>query len=186
MGNQRLFKTITEVAGIINSSLDPQKVLARIAEQATVAMHAKGCFIRLLNPAGDVLLPDTSYGLSDRYAHKGPVEVAKSLLDQDVLRGQTVTIADVRQDKRFQYPGEAAEEGLVSLVVVPLKARGDKVVGVLRIYSGEPREFDAEELEFLSCVANLSGIALENARMYYELKRTSELAEAYTYQTFED
>jgi len=186
MANQRLYKTIYTIASVINSTLNPRKVLAGIAEQTTGAMQAKGCFIRLIDPTGEILLPDASFGLSERYAKKGPVEVSKSLLDQDVLRGQTVTIPDVRTDKRFQYGSEAAKEGLVSLVVVPLKARGDKVVGVLRIYSGEPREFDAEELEFLGCIANLSGIALENARMYHALKRASELAEAYNYQTFED
>ncbi|BBD07768.1 GAF domain-containing protein [Desulfovibrio ferrophilus] len=186
MSNQRLYKSIYTIASVINSSLNPKKVLASIAEQVTQAMDAKGCFIRLLDPSGEILLPDASYGLSERYAQKGPVQVAKSLLDQDVLRGDAVLIPDVRTDQRFQYGNEAAEEGLVSLVVVPLTARGDKVVGVLRVYSGEPREFSAEEQEFLGCIANLSGIALENARMFHALKRASELAEAYNYQTFDD
>ncbi|MBU1001367.1 MAG: GAF domain-containing protein [Proteobacteria bacterium] len=186
MSNQRLYKTIYTIASVINSSLNPKKVLSSIAEQVTGAMDAKGCFIRLLDATGEILLPDASYGLSKRYAQKGPVNVAKSLLDQDVLRGEAVFIPDVRTDKRFQYGAEAAEEGLVSLVVVPLTARGAKVIGVLRVYSGKPREFDAEEKEFLACIANLSGIALENARMFHALKRASELAEAYNYQTFED
>lgn len=186
MSKQRLYKTIYRVARVINSSLDPTKVLAGIAEEATKAMEAKGCFIRVLGTKGKRLHPDAYFGLSERYANKGPVEVDKSLLDQDVLRGETVIIEDVRTDKRFQYGKEAAEEGLVSLLVVPLTARGDKVVGVLRIYSGQPREFNEDELDFLTCIANLAGIALENARMFSALKRATELANAYVYQTFED
>jgi GAF domain-containing protein len=186
MSTERLYKTIYGIAKVINSTLNPSKVLAGIAAQTTRAMDAKGCFIRVLDRSGAILLPDASFGLSERYASKGPVEVEKSLLDQDVLQGRIVTIDDVRTDPRFQYGAQAAEEGLVSLVVVPLTARGGAVIGVLRIYSGAPRTFTADELDFLTCIANLSGIALENARMYHALKRTSELANAYVYQTFED
>ena len=186
MSNSRLYKTIYGIAKVINSSLTPSKVLSGIAQQTAQAMHAKGCFIRILDESGDLLLPDASYGLSERYEQKGPVQVSKSRLDKDVLEGRIVYIKDVRDDERFQYGADAAEEGLVSLIVVPLVARGGKVVGVLRIYSGEVREFDEAEMDFLTCIANLSGIALENARMFAALKRASELAEAYTYQTFDD
>ncbi len=186
MSTQRLYKTIYHLAKVINSSLDPAKVLNGIAEQVALAMEAKGCFIRLLDTNTDMLLPSASYGLSERYAQKGPVQVAKSRLDQEVLKGETVMIADVTKDDRFQYPAQAAEEGLVSLVVVPLTSGSDKVVGVLRVYSGSPRTFSQEELDFLSCIANLSGLALENARMFQALKRASDLAKEFHYRTFED
>ena len=186
MNSARLYKTIYTIAKVINSSLTPSKVLSGIAEQTTRAMKAKGCFIRVVDQSGDLLLPDASYGLSERYEQTGPVEVSKSRLDQNALQGRIVYIKDVRTDDRFQYGKQAAEEGLVSLVVVPLAARGGKVVGVLRVYSDKPREFDEHELDFLTCIANLSGIALENARMFHALKRASALAEAYTYQTFDD
>lgn len=182
----RLYKTIYEIAKVTNSSLEPAKVLDRIVEQTTVAMGAKGCFIRLLDKDGATLLPDAYYGLSKRYAQKGPVEVAKSPLDQEVLKGKLVYVADACNDDRFQYPKEAADEGLSSVVVAPLSARGDRVIGVIRVYASETREFTEEELDFLSCIADLSGIALENARMFHALKRTSELAHEYNYQVFED
>lgn len=182
----RKFKTIYETARVINSSLEPAKVLAHIAEQVTQSMGAKGCFIRLLDHSGKILLPDAYHGLSDRYAEKGPVEVEKSLLDQEVLKGNIVYINDVRSDDRFQYREEAATEGLVSLVVLPLITRHENVIGVLRVYAGEAREFGDDELEFLKCIAHLSGIALENARMHQALKRASELANEFNYRVFED
>ncbi len=186
MASQNLHKTIYEISRVINLSLRPGEVLAKIAEQTTKAMEAKGCFIRVLSHDAKTLEPGAHYGLSDRYAQKGPVEVEKSKLDQDVLKGEIVTIDDVSKDDRFQYPKEASEEGLRSLVVLPLSVGGDKVIGSIRIYSGEARTFDEEELDFLRCIANLSGLALENARMYSALKRAKQLADEYTYQIFED
>lgn len=182
MGATRLYKAIFEITRAVNSSLEPEKVLHNIAEKVATVMELKGCFIRLLDRKGETLLADASYGLSERYEQKGPVEVAKSRLDQEVLEGKIVNIPDVRSDERFQYPEEAAKEGLVSLVVLPLTARGAKVIGVLRVYSGEHRDFSEEELDFLMCVADLSGLALENARMFHALKRASELANDYIYR----
>lgn len=185
MSPQRLYKSIYEIAKVINSSLEPGQVLAGIAEQVTKTMDAKGCFIRVLDAREEVLLPGASYGLSERYEKKGPVSVEKSRLDQDVLKGEIVTVDDMCSDDRLQYGKEASEEGLVSLVVVPLKS-GDHVVGALRVYSDTPRTFSEEEMDFLSCIANLSGIALENARMFKALKRASELANEFNYRVFED
>jgi len=186
MPSRDLYKVIYEVARIINLSLKPNEVLSKIAEQTAKGMDAKGCFIRVLSRDGKTLKPGAHYGLSDRYAQKGPVEVDKSKLDRDVLRGEIVTIADVRNDARFQYPEQAAEEGLVSMVVAPLSVGGGKVIGSIRVYSGEERTFTEDELDFLRCIADLSGLALENARMYAALKRAQQLADEYTYQVFED
>jgi GAF domain-containing protein len=183
--SQRLYKTIYDLARTVNSSLEPSEVMAAITKKVAQAMDAKGCFIRVLNTHETMLEPGGYFGLSDRYALKGPVKVEKSRLDQEVLEGRVVKIDDVREDSRFQYPKEAEAEGIVSLVVVPLNAR-DKILGVLRVYSGERREFNGEELDFLQCIADLSGLALENARMYKALKRTSELAEDFNYRVFED
>lgn len=177
---------IYEIARRINMSLKPGEVLSLIAEHTTKAMGAKGCFIRLLSRDGKILEPGAYFGLSDRYAHKGPVEVAKSRLDQEVLKGEVLAITDVSKDDRFQYPRQAADEGLCSLVVVPLSVGGDKVIGSIRVYSDTCRTFSDEDLEFLRCIANLSGLALENARMFSALKRAKQLADEYTYQVFEE
>ena len=186
MPSRELYKTIYEVARIINLSLKPTEVLNKIAEETAKGMDAKGCFIRVLSRDGKTLEPGAYYGLSERYATKGPVEVDKSKLDRDVLRGEIVAINDVRNDSRFQYPEEAAKEGLVSLVVAPLSIGGGKVIGSIRVYSAKERAFDEDELDFLRCIADLSGLALENARMYAALKRAQQLADEYTYQVFED
>jgi len=63
---------------------------------------------------------------------------------------------------------------------------GSRPIGVLRVYTGERRAFDAEEIGFLQAIANISAIAIENARMHQTLKRQMELINAYDYQVFED
>lgn len=186
MSKKRLYEIIYEVSRTVNSSLDPAEVLHRIAEQVTRAMGVKGCFIRLLDRSGKVLTPAAYYGLSERYAKKGVVEVAKSGLDREAFTGNVVQILDAGTDSRFQYGKEATEEGLVSVLVAPMFVEGKRPIGVLRVYTGEKREFEAEDIGFLQAIANISAIAIENARMHQTLKRQMELINAYDYQVFED
>jgi GAF domain-containing protein len=154
----------------VTSSLALQQVLDRLVRRVAEAMHVKAASLRLLAPNGDSMTQRTSFGLSEAYLAKGPVNLGHSSLDREALRGTPVWVADVRTDPRFQYPTEAAREGLVSALCVPLTAHG-RHIGVLRVYTGELRQFSTEEVEFLSALADLGAIAIENARLHEELQR---------------
>ncbi|SDB14678.1 GAF domain-containing protein [Desulfonatronum thiosulfatophilum] len=179
------YHSLYEVAKVINSSLDPSLVLDAITQQVTKALDLKACSIRLLADDGKNLLMGASHGLSKGYLRKGAVEVAKSGLDQEALSGKQVTIREACSDPRFQYPEKAKEEGISSVVVLPLLAE-EKAIGVLRGYSEQCRDFSEEEIEFLTIIANLSAIAIENARLHHRLKLDSELQTAYDYRLFDD
>ncbi|MCA1743599.1 MAG: GAF domain-containing protein [Desulfonatronovibrio sp.] len=182
---QDYYRSLYEIAKVINSSLDPASVLNKIVRQVTEALKLKAASIRLLDKEGKRLLLGSAHGLSKGYVRKGSVEVNKSGLDQESLSGKNVTIKDACSDPRFQYPEKAKEEGIASLVVVPLMV-DQKSIGVLRGYSDTCREFTSDEIEFLTIIANLSAIAIENARLHQKLKLDHELQEAFDYRLFED
>ncbi len=185
-GTKNYFHELYEVCTVINSSLEPQTVLKKIAEQLTAAVKAKACSIRLLSRDGEILESGVSHGLSKGYIRKGQVEVKKSLLDVEVLGcGKPVYIADVSHDSRFQYPEAARAEGLTSVLVAPLIMDG-KAIGVVRVYTAEARNFSAEDQEFLLAVTNLAAIAIENAKLHQALKADYELLNEYNYIVFED
>ncbi|MBU0734590.1 MAG: HAMP domain-containing histidine kinase, partial [Proteobacteria bacterium] len=74
------------------------------------------------------------------------------------------------KDPGLQYPEEARREGLVSVLSLPLKGRA-KVIGTLRLYTGEKRTFSQDEIDFLSALAAQGAISLENARIYDTLEK---------------
>ncbi|HMB31799.1 MAG TPA: GAF domain-containing protein [Desulfohalobiaceae bacterium] len=180
------FHTLYEVVKDVNSSLDPKTVIKKVAEKVSWAMDVKASSIRLLSNNKSYLLAGASYGLSQSYLRKGKIEVAKSGLDQEVLQGQNVYVCDACADNRFQYPEAAKEEGITSVMAVPLKLLGQEVIGVLRVYSSARREFSQEEIEFLNAMADLSAMAINNAIAYDNIKYEHELLNRYTYQLFED
>ncbi len=161
----------------INSSLDTQTVLTAILQRTVDELNYRGGIIRLLSPSGHHLELVAATGLSQAYLSKGAVDVERSGMDQQVLRGDLVTIYDIASDPGYQYPQEALKEGIRSVHSVPLIApdRSDpnvhRVIGVLRVYSSQPQRFSDDEVSFLQVIANLGAIALQNARLYNELNR---------------
>ncbi len=67
------------------------------------------------------------------------------------------------------------------MLVAPLTAGGEPV-GVIRIYAGEIRRFDKDEMRFLEAMARLSGLALENARLHESLRMDFETLVADRYR----
>lgn len=179
------YRALYEVARTINSSLDLPEVLRRVAKSATEALKAKACSLRLLSADRKRLVFGAAYGLSEQYVRKGAVEVEKSGVDREVLQGNVVVIPDASEDPRFQYPERAREEGIRSVLVVPLATRG-QIIGVMRVYTSERRDFSDEEIEFLRLIADLSAVAIDNARFYQLLKGDYETLVSFQERLFDE
>lgn len=175
------FVALYDVAKVINASLEPSDVLQEIVICVAKAMHVKACSLRLLDSREKKLVLGASCGLSDAYLHKGPILIEESGLDRKALKGKTVFVKDAQTDKGFQYRGKAAAEGIRSVLVVPLLLE-KKAVGVLRVYTEKIREFSEKEIRFLEVVANLSAIALDNARLHKTLQNECNLILANKYR----
>jgi signal transduction protein with GAF and PtsI domain len=175
------FTALYNVARVINASLDPPLILEEIVRCVVSALQLKATAIRLLDSKGKKLFLGASCGLSDKYLRKGPVLVEESGLDKSALLGKTLWLKDVRTDKNFQYRDKAKEEGIKSVLVLPLSVES-KVIGVLRVYSDKVRKFTAQEIKFLEAVANLSAIALDNAQLHQKLQLNCDLMAAHKYR----
>jgi signal transduction protein with GAF and PtsI domain len=163
-------RSFQEISKILSSTLSVDEVLDHIVRQITDVMNLKGATIRLVNPKTNRLELAAAHGLSDRYLGKGPVDLDRSITE--ALSGRPVAIFDAVNDPRMQYPQEAREEGIATLVALPMVAKG-KVIGILRLVTAEPREFTMEEVDFACAVADLGAQAISNAKMYEA--RTREL-----------
>ncbi|MFL5700043.1 MAG: GAF domain-containing protein [Ktedonobacteraceae bacterium] len=155
----------------ISSSLELDQVLQSVVKSITEAMEVKACAVRLLDPRTGQLQYSAGYGLSVNYLAKGPVDVEHSPIDSEALRGAPVIIPDVSEDSRFQYKEAAKREGIVSVLCVPLEVHG-KAIGVMRVYTSEQCTFHEDDIQFLTVLASLSALAIENASLYESLKRS--------------
>ena len=181
MKEKDYFLALYNVVKVINGSLEVTTVLGEIVKAVALAMGAKACSIRLLDSRKKTLIMGASYGLSKGYIRKGPVLIKESGLDQKAMTGQLIWIKNAQTDPDFQYGAGAKAEGIKSVIVVPLKVEKN-VIGVLRVYTDKVREFNEQETKFMESVANLSALALENARLHQALKTNYELLIAHKYR----
>ena len=163
-----LYEAFQTIAAQLSSSLDLATVLANLLHHTVQELNVKAGSIRLLGPNRRSLHLAAACGLSPAYMDKGVVEVAHSPIDQQVLAGEPVQFADVAEAGVFQYGAAARREGIRSVLVLPLRSRGTPI-GVMRMYSGRPRYFSAEEVAFAATVADLGGVAIENATLHEAL-----------------
>jgi len=165
------YNALYKAALTISSSLELDQVLQSVVKSITEAMQVKACGLRLLDPRTGQLKLGAVYGLSEDYLAKGPVDVDRSPVDIEALCGTAVIIQDIKTDTRFQYKEAAQREGIVSVLCVPLEVRGESI-GVMRVYTGEPATFREDDIQFLSVLASLAALAIENANLYESLKRS--------------
>ncbi len=157
------FKLFYETAQTILSSSSLPVTLDTLVERSVAALRVKGGSLRLLNEQTHQLEQVASCGLSDAYLNKGTLSSDHSV--PEVLRGDVVCIQDAYDDPRIQYRDELRVEGINTMLSLPLEA-SDKVIGVLRLYSADRREFSDEEIELVAAMAELGGLAIANARLY--------------------
>ncbi len=163
-----------ELASEINSSLEIKHVLRNLSEKTCKALGMKGITIRLLDEKRNALEMVASYGLSAAFLNKGAVSAEKSIAE--VLKGKTVVLADTARDERLQYPRETEEEGIRSMVCVPIRSR-EKVIGVMRLYSACVRKYPPDFIMVVEALAHFGALAIQNASLYLALKEDKKSLE---------
>ena len=156
-----------EVLGIISRSpTDVQPVLDAIVESAARVCGVDDVVLRLIE--GDITLPR---------AHLGPIpiNVVEISIDEPRFRWVrehgTLHIPDVRAQNDFPTFGTGATWH--TQLQVPLRQQGD-VIGALNARRMEVRPFTPAQIKLLETFADQAVIALENVRLFQELKESLE------------
>ncbi len=120
--------------------------------------RVKGASIMLLDEVEQQLIRVSSYGISEAYLEKGPVfaDPKKCALHT----GKMEIVFDFNNDPRVQYPEAAAEEGIVSMISIPVKFR-HTVIGLMRIYHGQPLNLNPEDIDSLGVLSCQLGMVIE-------------------------
>jgi len=166
--NIEIFKVVTRsIAGSDNLDM----MTTRLAQLLVGSLGIKGVTIFVLNPDTDELEVLASFGLSINYLNKGPVLAGKSVDRQ--LRGEPVVIRDVTQSDRLQYPENAQREGIGAIISLPIILYG-KIIGVLRLYHYETWDISEEDLDSLTLLAEIIGLAMMYTRLLNALEGVKE------------
>src|SRR5262249_22877070 len=153
-----------EVLGIISRSpTDVQPVLDSIVESAARVCGIDDVFLRLRQ--GNIM---------EVRAHFGSIPIQRVGISSDdprfhwVREHGTLYIPEVREQNEFPFPSETPVR---TFLAAPLRLQGE-LIGTLDARHTEVRPFTQAQIKLLETFADQAVIALENMRLFQELKES--------------
>lgn len=167
--------TLIEINKAVTSTFSLDKILRQIVERTAKLMNSKICSVFLLSDDEEFLVLEANHGGSTEYASNRQISINESPLQDVVNHRHSLQVPDIRKETSNQTAEMAKQEGVRSMLSVPLVVR-DKVIGVINIYTAKRYQFSDDEKRLLKTFADLSAIAIENARLYEKMVRLEEQA----------
>lgn len=163
---------LSEVARLLNASLDLDRVLQTILEKTRELLGVEVCSVMLLDAEG-YLSVRASCGMSREYAEHQRVLLSETPLARALSERRVIAAWDLRT---YDLP-RGLNEGIVSAAAAPM-ILGDQPVGTLNIYTRERYRFTPEQLRLLRALADHTALAIHNARLYEKSQQAREQLEA--------
>lgn len=179
---ENYLEKLLELGQLMNSTLELKQVLDIAMEQVIKFVGAERGFILLVDVATGKVWGEAMYQI-DRAALEAAfsgreggnqAEISKTIVENVLTTKQPVISYNAMEDPRFASRQSVQFHNLRSVLCVPLLVR-DKLLGVIyldnRLKTGV---FSEEHLQMLQAFSNQAAIALENARLYENLRRSLE------------
>jgi sigma-B regulation protein RsbU (phosphoserine phosphatase) len=161
--------TLAEIGEEVNASLNLDEVLAHAAALIKRHIDYEMFGVLMVDRDGAYLTHRFAIGYPPGLAENLKVPIGQGITGTAARTGHAVLVSDVSQDSRYIN----AIESVRSELAVPLMFRG-KCVGVLDIQSRHLDYFTKEQRNILSVLANRLAVAIENARLFQQVRSQAE------------
>jgi GAF domain-containing protein len=165
----------SEVLKVISrSTFDLQPVLETLTENAVRLCGAeRGSIYRF---DGERLNHALSYNATPKlleFVNRNPITPGRySVAARAALERRTIHVPDVLADPEYTF-GAPQIEHVRTVLGVPM-IRGDDLVGVFSIRNSKVQPFTDKQIELVTTFADQAVIAIENVRLFNELKEALE------------
>ena len=169
----RELSTLNEVCKGILSTTDLETDLALIVRISAQVLNARGAALRLVDEDTGELVTQALYGVSEAEEVSGTD--AQAIAERVAASGAPVLAGSAASG---EWSGEEVRQN-GGLICVPL-VKADRVIGTLTVFGGAQTdslggaEFGEGDLRFLSVLGGQAAIAIENAKLFDNLKKTQQ------------
>lgn len=159
------------------SELELETVLGKIIEFIKNYTGADSCLLYLYKPKNKTLELSASSS-STESIKKVNLKLGEGITGWVAANRKLVAIEEKSyEDKRFKFVPNLEEDTYESFLSVPLVFKG-KLIGVLNVQRKEPHKYSHNEIRLIEFIAQQVAGAIENARLYSELKEKAQRLEA--------
>jgi signal transduction histidine kinase/putative methionine-R-sulfoxide reductase with GAF domain len=158
----REINALLEISKAIASGLYLEDVLRLIVTVTANLMNSKICSLWILDERDQKLKLKATQSISEEYLKERSLAMGEGVVGHVALHNQPMAILDVLKEPLYKEKELAKNEGLVSMLSVPMCIK-DRVIGVINCYTSYPHPFSMNEEEMLTTVANQAAICIENS-----------------------
>jgi serine phosphatase RsbU (regulator of sigma subunit)/anti-sigma regulatory factor (Ser/Thr protein kinase)/HAMP domain-containing protein len=173
-------RALREIGHAVSSTLDLDTVLRTIITNAVELSKADaGGTIYEYDAAADLFEPRANYGISEEIVQtlrESRIQLGETTVGICAARRAPVQIADLMEETEYRLRDLLLRGGVRAILAVPL-LREERVVGAMVIRRKTAGEFAPEVLSLLQTFAAQSVLAIENARLFKEVREKSEQLE---------
>ena len=179
--NRSLLELLYHVSREVATALDLRTILQRVLYAAIDNVGGERGSIVVLDDQGKPLDSIIVLGrkIQGDTTLQLRVTVERGLAGWVVRNEKSALVPDTSLDERWlRRPDDAVQKsGAKSAICVPLMAR-EKIVGALTLVHSQPNAFDRGHLELMQAIADQTGIAILNARLYEDSQRQARVMTA--------
>ena len=159
---------LLEVADVVNTTLDLDTTLRRVAELVRKVIDYEIFAILLLNERSQELRFRFQVGYPREYADRARIKVGQGVTGRAAQTRQAILVEDTCKDKDAGYI--EAIPNVRSELAVPLIVK-NRVIGVIDLEAREPGYFTDEHRRLLTLIASRMAVGIENAQLYTRTTR---------------
>ena len=157
---------LLEVADVVNTTLDLDTTLRRVAELVRKVIDYEIFAILLLNERAQELRFRFQVGYPKHVADRIRIKVGEGVTGRAAQRGEPVLVADVKKEDGYIE----AVANVRSELAIPLIVK-NRVIGVIDIEARQAGYFKEEHKRLLTLIASRMAVGIENARLYTRTTR---------------
>ena len=167
---QGRLEALLDVSSDLSRIQPLESLLGRIAETCGRLVNTDSAEFWLVE--GDELVVAGTWGVGKDMLLKTRLKIGESLSGIVAATGRSLSVRDPADDPRLLTDdGEVMRRlGYRGFLGVPAKI-GDRVVGVLSLYTRFEEGFSAEDMTIVGAFASHAAIGLENSRLLHEAQR---------------
>jgi len=157
---------LLEVADVVNTTLDLDTTLRRVAELVRKVIDYEIFAILLLNERAQELRFRFQVGYPKHVADRIRIKVGEGVTGRAAQQGEPVLVADVKkEDGYIEAVANVRSERAIPLIVK------NRVIGVIDIEARQAGYFKEEHKRLLTLIASRMAVGIENARLYTRTTR---------------
>ncbi|KMQ52630.1 transcriptional regulator, CdaR [Chitinispirillum alkaliphilum] len=170
--NDKYLQGITQISKAIMDRNYLDDLLALIVSVTAKITDSRICSILLLDKQKNELILKACQSDLGKYSQRSNTPLGKGIAGRVAQSNNPIKVINVCKDPRFINKKIAEEDGLVSLVSVPMSVEGE-IIGVINCYTPHEYDFSKQEIDMLTTIATQAAVVIKNT----ELRVMKEIVE---------